>query len=158
MSTLTARIAKTQRIVNSQFTLEICVGASMTKLRMEMNSPVLTTRSLPKTHGILAKSLPSIFNAPCINQENLPFHEEVKKTEIGHLFEHILLEYLSDLKQRAGYPNPVFKGVTRWDWSSTKQGVFYISISSGNHDLTYFARALQKSISLLSTVLRSEAN
>ncbi|KKR25220.1 MAG: hypothetical protein UT56_C0002G0034 [Candidatus Levybacteria bacterium GW2011_GWB1_39_7] len=64
---------------------------------MECQDPIIETDQLPKTFEILNKMLPSIFKSKCYNDKNLPFFIEVRSTEIGHLFEHIMLEYICQL-------------------------------------------------------------
>src|SRR3989344_4488342 len=87
------------------FDLAIRHRRVQTMITMELSIPSVTTKDFPQTFAILQKRLPSVLQSQCFNEENIPFLLEVKTTEIGHLFEHILLEYLCELKLRQGYSN-----------------------------------------------------
>ncbi|HEX7042608.1 MAG TPA: hypothetical protein VF189_05145 [Patescibacteria group bacterium] len=108
---------------------------------------------MPKTLTILNDLLPTIFKSKCFNTENIPFKTEVKRTELGHLFEHILLEYLCILKIEKGFDEATFSGVTDWDWTKNPKGSFMITISINKKDNDIFPKALKNSISLFSLIL-----
>lgn len=126
-----------------------------THLIMSVHTPVVNTRLLPETRFILHEYVPTVFDSKCFNEKNLSFLEESAKTEIGHLFEHILLEYLCLLKNEKGYTNTVHNGVTSWNWVKDKRGTFYITIDSGAGDRDIFYAALQMSINVMNKILSS---
>jgi hypothetical protein len=64
-----------------------------TTITMYLNTPFFYTKYLPKTHRILKTMVPQVLKTQCFNDSNLPFNVEVRDTEIGHMFEHIILEF-----------------------------------------------------------------
>lgn len=123
---------------------------------MTLFSPqYLTTKNFPYTHAILSSILPSVLRTRCFNEQRLPFDREVRETEIAHLFEHIMLEYLCEYKLKSGYKAVKFQGVTDWDWRSEPVGTFHIKINSGYKNSIIFTQALQKSLALIKTILES---
>jgi hypothetical protein len=122
---------------------------------MELIGDILSTKQLPSTTKILGEILPSIFNCRCFNNEELPFKTEAKDTELGHLFEHILLEYMCRFKIDSGYKTAKYRGETSWNWNKSKRGVFDIDISISNREKNIFYKALEKSIILINLILQS---
>jgi len=80
----------------------------------------------------------------------------VRRTEIGHLFEHILLEYLCQEKLLKGFDKAIFSGNTQWNWKREPRGMFHIYINMPYSDTDIFPEALKKSISLAKMILRNE--
>lgn len=148
----------TQYHSSENFSLSIKRREKDTKLIMKMQGAIINTRELPQTYGILKKLLPSVLQSTCYNDDNIPFRKEVMQTEIGHLFEHILIEYLCLLKMDNGYENVEFSGVTKWNWIIYPKGTFHITISAGLGDTLYLAEAMTKSISLINLVMSSVNN
>lgn len=122
---------------------------------MVMLSSHLNTRTIPATYQILEEHLPCILQSQCFNDDHLPFCEEVKTTEIGHLFEHILLEYLCKEKLCHGYTEADFCGQTSWNWKKETRGTFHITIEKHTEDAAFFESALRKSIELMDKILGS---
>lgn len=143
---------------NDLFSLAIHYGEINTKIIMELFACAVNTQHLPDTYSLLKKHIPTILYSKCFNEKNYPFSEEVKKTEIGHLFEHILLEYLCQLKLASGLKNPVHNGLTKWNWEEDAEGVFHISIDSGYKDYRIFKEALENSIWLTFNILSNHTN
>lgn len=127
-----------------------------TSIKMSLYTNYYHTNSLPKTNTILEDILPQVLKTQCFNELNLPFDSEVRNTEIGHLFEHILLEYLCQEKIANGYKRASFRGVTKWNWRKDAKGTFNIVIKVNPSDIIFFQYALEKSIKLLDKIL--EAN
>lgn len=140
---------------NGLFDISVHHTKLETHLIMSLHTPVVNTRELPATRSILKKYVPTVFDSKCFNEKNLPFLKESEKTEIGHLFEHILLEYLCLLKNEKGYSNTVHNGVTSWNWVKEKRGTFRIVIDSGADDRDIFYAALQMSIKIINKILSS---
>lgn len=136
------------------FTLGIKQNTYYTKITMRLFTSIVNTKDIPYTLPTLKKILPSILRAECFNDKKLPFFKEVRKTEIGHLFEHILLEYLCISKISLGIQSACFEGHTHWNWEVEPKGTFHIYINTGYKDGEIFFGALKKSVELLSIILR----
>ncbi len=137
------------------YSLKITYRKSNTSISMMVNNRVETTQDLPKTIAILEKCLPNIFTSQCFNNLNLPFINEARNTEVGHLFEHILLEYLCTIKVLYGYDAVEFSGTTRWDWNKSPRGTFAIDISANVADRIIFNESLKKAIRLMNLIFSS---
>lgn len=155
MSIITANVIGQALSANEFFSFDVRTYSKSTTIHMKLLTPFVTTEDIPEVSLILKKRLPSIMRSRCFNENNFAFPREVKNTEIGHLFEHIILEYLSDLKYASGTKNPVYNGLTRWNWVKEEKGVFHIEIDSGYEDKEIFTIALQKSTELLYFILQS---
>lgn len=152
---LTARILSTKRYQEKLYSLQIHHMLSSASIRMALNIPIVNTYSLPFTYTILTKHLPSIFSSACFNDQKLPFSQEVKATEIGHLFEHMLLEYLCSEKTAQKYNDVVFNGYTEWDFIKDGEGVFHIHVDVPYTDSAVLIDALRKTIQLMNIILQS---
>ena len=113
----------------------------------------VTTKSLPQTESILAKYLPSIFKCKCFNEANNDFKQECKNTELGHLFEHIMLEHLCMEKIANGQEEATYEGRTNWNWEKDPVGTFNINITAGLADLRNIEKAFKKSAGLLAKII-----
>lgn len=134
----------------------LSVLSSKEKVIMTMNSytTYINTLMLPHTHTFLKERFPSVLRTRCFNDQELPFIQEVQRTEIGHLFEHILLEYLCKFKLRAGHRKAIFSGTTSWNWIKEKEGVFHIEVDAREEDLAYFHAAFSEAIKLTEDLIR----
>lgn len=141
-------------IQTSFFTLSIRQNIVQTYMHMQLFSPTVNTACIPQTYAILSSELPTIHTAKCFNEQNLPFSREVRRTEIGHLFEHILLEYIYQLKTTQGKENVVVIGETSWNWLRDPRGTFHIDINIGLEDGTFFPFALKQAIVLIGKILQ----
>lgn len=126
-----------------------------TKITMRVLIKMMNTESLPDTFPLLKKYLPSVLKSTCFNDSNFPFYEEVKSTELGHLFEHMLLEHLCMVKSRHGISNVCHSGLTTWDWRKDREGIFHITIDAGYSDRVHIAQALQISIPLMIRIMKN---
>jgi len=140
-------------LVENLFSLAIMQKTNSTKIVLQALSNQIDTAHLPSIVDQLQRHLPSVLLTTCFNDENLPFLVEVKKTEIGHLFEHILLDYLCQLKIAKGYNSAVFSGRTRWNWIKEPRGKFHIRLNCGTKDADIFPLAIEKTIALMKTLL-----
>lgn len=139
---------------NLLFSLALHQDSKRTQITMRLFTFVVNTGYVPDTYRVLQEYLPTVLRAKCFNQGNLPFKEEVRKTEIGHLFEHVLIEYICQLKLLEGV-HSVHNGVTEWNWQCDNKGVFHITVDAGNSEEDIFFSALEKSILLMNTILQS---
>jgi hypothetical protein len=122
---------------------------------MNLQHQIINTREIPETISILKQTLPSVLQSTCYNENNNPFYKEVLETEIGHLFEHILIEYLCLLKLSQGYNSVEYCGVTKWNWRVYPKGSFHITVNAGIKDTEIFAEAMSKSITLINNIFAS---
>lgn len=142
--------------LSDYFSLNIRHKEENTNIVLKLGTPFAHTSDIPGTFSILKKELPGIFETECFNQGGVPFNVEVKNTEIGHLFEHILLEYLCQTKGNSISKEFCFNGETSWNWKRDKFGTFHICVSAGLPDIKEFYIALEKSIYLLEKIIASK--
>lgn len=137
------------------FDLNVSVLQDSTLITMQVHSAHVTTRRLPKTTALLKLHCPTVLKTKCFNEENLPFRKEVRDTEIGHLFEHMLLDFLCKEAIAAGANEALYKGDTSWDWNVAARGSFEITISLGMEEEKLLKKALPKAIAVTETILSS---
>lgn len=142
--------------LSDYFSLNIRHKENITNIVLRLGLPFAHTDEIPQTLSILRQDLPGIFETECFNNKDIPFEIEAKNTEIGHLFEHILLEYLCQIKCSLGSEDICFNGETSWNWKRDKFGTFHISVSAGLLDIKEFYLALEKSIYLLEKIIKSK--
>ncbi|HVZ67755.1 MAG TPA: hypothetical protein VG917_05870 [Patescibacteria group bacterium] len=135
------------------YSLTVSKGLYATKIRMNCLTPVVNTKQLPKSFKILSQELPSIFKSKCFNDQDYPFMEEAKRTELGHLFEHIMLEYICMGKMEKGLRRVSVSGVTDWNWRVDPYGTYNITLRVGKIDQTVIDEALKKTILLFDSIL-----
>lgn len=127
-----------------------------TSFDFKLNHPVVNAKDLPQTRQILAKLCPEVLETQCLNPLDLPFGEEVKATEVAHLFEHILLLEMCRVQVNLGYPNADFAGRTIWDPDVFPPRRFTIQVDAGAKKLYLFPPALQKAIYITEAILASK--
>lgn len=141
---------------NKYYSLQIEQKSDFLYINMQIIAPIINTISLPSTYKLLCQMLPSIHLSRCFNNAHLPFYLEVKKTEIGHLFEHILLEYLYQIQSNAKTKNIVVIGETTWDWNIDPQGLFHIVVKTKNLSQYNWQIAIDKSKLLIDKIMESK--
>lgn len=143
--------------VEDLFTLAITQKTTSTKIFMKLfDDERVNTSHIPTIVQKLQKHLPNVLLTECFNEDGLPFYIEVQNTEIGHLFEHVLLEYLCQLKINKGFDEATFSGRTRWNWAKDPMGTFHIRLTCGIKDADILPLAVEKTIDLMKKVLRDE--
>lgn len=120
---------------------------------MHISRDDMTTSEMPYIADVLQQELPTILRSRCFNEGNVPFYKEVLSTELGHLFEHILLEYLCMAKISMGFEEAIFSGITKWDWNKDPYGTFHIELDVEKNDLFFLTPALKKSARLFEKIL-----
>lgn len=115
---------------------------------MQLNVSFVNTVDIPQTMEFLINNYPSVLKTQCFNDKNLPFSVEVKETEIGHLFEHILIDELCALKVKNGAKSAILNGNTSWNWQKNPYGSFEILIDIGQNDLELLIQGLKTSINI----------
>lgn len=138
------------------FACRINYNSSKVTLQMDCLTSLYYTKAMPQTLPLLRQYLPSIFESTCFNDANLSFCDEVKDTEIAHLFEHILLEYLCQAKVKSGVEDAIYNGMTTWNWNKDPKGRFFITIDAGLKDIYRFYEAFQKSTGLLEMIFSKQ--
>jgi hypothetical protein len=123
------------------------------EMTMWVPEELVYTADYPELKTVLSKYLPTIYNSECFNEKNFSFSEESKNTEAGHLFEHILLEFLCIEKVKEGCEEATFEGKTSWNWSEDKPGTFHINVKVGLEDLEVFSKALKESLGLFQKII-----
>lgn len=135
------------RYSSSFFSFKLKQANKNIQLKMKFPDRMTNTRSLPHTVRFLRKNVPSILKCQCFNDDGLPFSEEVKHTEIAHLFEHILLDQLC--REKARQVDAEYSGKTEWDWQKHPVGSFKVTVESRKSEQHYLAVALNRTIKLM---------
>lgn len=145
-----------EHTIENLFSLAITQQSRSTKIHMQLLNNRVNTSDIPLVVDLLNQHLPNVLLTQCFNEEDLPFDVEVKNTEIGHLFEHILLEYLCQLKIGKGSVNASYSGRTSWNWVRDPMGTFHIRLSCGIKDADILPLAVEKTISLMKVLLQED--
>lgn len=140
---------------STSFSFDLKQNKTEVNLIMQFPCDVTTTRSLPHTYNFLKKHLPSILKCQCFNDQGLPFSEEVKHTEMAHLFEHILLDQLC--QEKSAVVDAEYSGQTEWNWEKYPVGSFKVTVGVSNEDHKYLAVALNKTIALMEKLYEHHA-
>jgi len=139
--------------VENLFSLAIIQKQTRTQITMDLLYSQINTKEIPFITDLLEENLPSVLQTTCYNDLDLPFHIEVKNTEIGHLFEHILLEYLCQNKIRKGARRATFAGRTKWNWTRDPMGRFHIRLTCGRKDADILPASLEQTVNLMKMIL-----
>lgn len=146
------QISKPKLSYNSHnFSLILESEEQFIKIAYRVHHGKVNTRDFPETLSILKKDLPSVLNTKCFNKKNLSFKQEVVETEVAHLFEHLLLEYLRLIKKSLG-EDIVINGKTYWDWYKDPRGLFHIVIDFRKTEQEVLDLALAKAIGLMEKI------
>ncbi|MBC7807273.1 MAG: hypothetical protein H7145_14120 [Akkermansiaceae bacterium] len=85
------------------------------------------TSQVPHLPRALFRVLPSMATHTCHNDDGVPFRKECQRTEIPHLFEHLVLELQSQAQTAT-----VLRGDTEWNWRETPRGFFTVTVDYDN--------------------------
>jgi hypothetical protein len=140
-------------VVKNLFSLAITQKKTRTRIVMDLLYHQINTQKIPAVTQLLQENLPSVLATTCYNDLGLSFEEEVKNTEIGHLFEHILLEYLCQSKISRGARRATYAGRTKWNWVRDPFGRFHIHLTCGKKDADILPLALEQTVSLMKIIL-----
>ncbi len=138
------------------FVINIKQRRTHTEITLQLLTDDVLTEKLPQVSSLLEQFIPQIFEHNCFNGAQLSFAQEVKNTEIGHLFEHVLLEYISQIKFTREKKQTGLKGETYWDWNSEPRGTFHIVLSLSREESDVLLEALGKGVHLLKIILNSQ--
>ncbi len=139
-------------------TLTTKLNRNLIRFHFTMLHPVVNTKDLPQTTKLLKKHCPSVLSTKCNNALNLPFKEEVKATEVAHLFEHIILQQMCQEQIKEGYYSAEFSGRTIWETAAHPLRIFTIETSITRFHLPFLRPALKKSLALIELILDSGQN
>lgn len=132
-------------ISNNKFNIGFRVFGSIVKIDLHMKTSIGTTKSISSCTDCLLAHVPSVFTTQCFNDKNLSFYDEVKDTQLGHLFEHILIEYMCLYKLK--FQNSVnFSGRTYWRSQYEDPRDFTVIVNCKIIDWPIFIKALKKTI------------
>lgn len=136
---------------NFQFWLN--ENRSQVQMTIQFPEDCWSTSALPSTTKFLKKHRPSVFNCQCFNENKHSFAHEVKNTELAHLFEHLVIDEMRNLKAKTY--DAEFEGETAWDWHRHPIGSFKITFKLSQGDAKYFQPALIKSVQTLEKLICS---
>ena len=140
------------QLLTSNFSLLVRSKSHATILILQFFNNAISTKQFPRTLELLKMHAPKVLHTKCFNPSHLTFKKEVVNTELGHLFEHILLSFLCEEKIRAGADRAFFDGVTLWNWSRYPKGNFKIVVS-GRIEKTILHAALLQTIHVIELLL-----
>lgn len=135
------------------FSLDYNIFEKGVKLNVKFSTETLNTRYIPGLYEKLFKLMPSVLKTECFNPDDLPFSEEVKKTEIGHLFEHILLEFMALQKEKFS-KNFSIAGRTFWN-AKARPEEYRIEIYCSLCDFPIFVKSIKPTCSLVNYLLQT---
>jgi hypothetical protein len=144
-------------ILSDLYKMQIAFQDEAFQIKLLMLTPYVNTSKLNHTYSFFEKNLPSILRSKCYNESNYPFYREIINTELGHLFEHMLLENLCKQKLLHGHKKATFAGNTSWNWKEEKMGVFNITINIKNEDRIYLNAAMKETIDLFQKLLNNNS-
>ena len=142
---------------SSLFSLSLQPKETLMYMKMQTHSHIINTHDLPDTVKILQKLCPRVLKTKCFNDKNLPFREEVERTEIGHMFEHIVLAHLSEMYSAKGITNVTFNGQTNWNWNVDTRRTFHIYLTPIDMIPSILQEAIHKAIIVTEFVMKSRA-
>lgn len=122
---------------------------------LQINVDFTTTQEIQPLCDLLQANVPHIFDCKCFNQNKLAFTHEVKQTELGHLYEHILLEYLVDLKYKQTKKQATFSAWTSWDWYKNPRNSYRIELEIKSSDYAILYQAIKKTHTLMELIIYS---
>jgi len=126
--------------------LEICVLPEVRRIRLMVEMPDpdrFLTSQVPHLPRMLFRRFPRLALHKCENGLGLSFRQECRKTEIPHLFEHLIIELQSQAQ-----PAEVLRGETEWNWTVDPRGRFHVTVDYENELLAIGAIRLAEKIML----------
>ena len=110
---------------------------------------------LPGLPERVIEAMPSIIadGLVCHNPRHEPFSEEIKHTETGHLFEHVVLGYMLENDIYKGRSDVHLKATTSWNWDREPRGVFHLRFWGRDFRRVAFVSAVEQALALLNPLL-----
>jgi hypothetical protein len=122
-------------------------------LRFVITAHLTTTAEMHGIVEMLESLQPSVLRTRCYNDKHLSFRKEVKNTETAHLFEHLLLDWLLQLKLEHGAKTASFRGETSWNWKEHPPGTFEIQVKIAAADRHLLPEALFRAAQVFNALL-----
>ncbi len=126
-----------------------------TIIDMALTIPHVTTATMPQTFLFLEKFAPTVLLTTCHNDLDLSFAEEVKDTELGHLFEHLVLDHLARHDRSDSVMPRIYTGTTDWNWYINPRGTFSITLSVGENEKHRLSEAIDWACAILERIIFS---
>ena len=112
--------------------LEICVLPEIHRIKLTVQMPDpdrFLTSQVPHIPRLLFRLLPRLGSHICHNDGGLSFRKECRKTEIPHLFEHLILELQLQAQQNE---EDYLSGETQWNWTVDPRGLYHVYVDYDN--------------------------
>ena len=142
---------------NNYFSIDVRFRKNSVVMSMKVVEDFYHTRLFKNVVSFLQKNVPDVLETKCYNPDHLPFCEEVKSTEFGHLFEHMLISQLCEEVISAGGKDARYRANTSWNWKKNPFGTFEITINS-KVDEQLFSTALHKTAAYATVMCHDCAN
>lgn len=112
--------------------LELSVLPEIKRIKMIVQMPDpnrYLTSQVPHLPRLLLRLLPRLGQHTCHNDLGCSFRKECRRTEIPHLFEHLILELQLQAQQN---PDDYLSGETEWNWQIDPRGLYHVSVDYDN--------------------------
>lgn len=124
--------------------VEICVVPDARRIRLTVEMPDpdrFMTSQVPHLPRMLFRLFPRLTQHTCENDQGLSFRQECRKTEIPHLFEHLIIEL-----QLQAQDTEILRGETAWNWREDPRGQFHVYVDYENELLAVGAIRLAERV------------
>ncbi len=119
--------------------LELSVLPEIKRIKMTVQMPDpnrCLTSQVPHLPRLLLRLLPRLGKHTCHNNLGCSFRQECRRTEIPHLFEHLIIELQLQAQQN---PEDYLSGETEWNWQVDPRGLYHVSVDYENELLAVAA-------------------
>jgi hypothetical protein len=126
--------------------LELSVLPEIKRIKMIVQMPDpnrYLTSQVPHLPRLLLRLLPRLGKHTCHNDQGCSFRQECRRTEIPHLFEHLIIELQLQAQQN---PEDYLSGETEWNWQIDPRGLYHVSVDYDNELLAVAAIRLAERI------------
>lgn len=140
---------------NEFFSFYAVTNSTRTTIAFNVSNGGVRTGFYPETMDIVKKFIPGVLKTKCFNERHNSFDVEVVNTEIAHLFEHIVIQSICEIRKSKGLVYCKYHGETEWDWSLYNFGNFKIVINACLEDTEELEGALMKASSIVKSIMAS---
>lgn len=112
--------------------LELSVLPEIKRIEMIVQMPDpnrYLTSQVPHLPRLLLRLLPRLGQHTCHNDLGCSFRQECRRTEIPHLFEHLIIELQLQAQQN---PDDYLSGETAWNWQVDPRGHYHVTVDYDN--------------------------
>lgn len=100
------------------------------KLTVQMTDPnKYLTSQVPHLPKLLFQLLPRLGKHTCHNDHGHSFRRECRRTEIPHVFEHLIIELQLQAQQDG---DDYMSGETEWNWQIDPRGLYHVTVDYKN--------------------------